>query len=90
MLGDIKRGLSLFFLALKTVIEMPDADADRIIRSLKQENWAISNKLRKAYPQLFQEDGPWFDLHAPIIQAVRAAFEGSSSFRVEFDSENPS
>ena len=61
--------------ALKTVIEMPDADADRIIRSLKQENWAISNKLRKAYPQLFQEDGPWFDLHAPIIQAVRAAFE---------------
>ena len=25
---------------------------------------------------LFQEDGPWFDLHAPIIQAVRAAMTG--------------
>ncbi|MDN8793381.1 hypothetical protein Q0M19_14275, partial [Staphylococcus aureus] len=31
--------------AIKNVIEMPDQDADRIIRSLKQEEWTVSNKL---------------------------------------------
>ncbi len=61
--------------ALKALVEMPDADADRIIRSLKQENWTVSNKLRKELPQIFREDGPFFDLHQRIIGAVRAAFE---------------
>jgi uridine kinase len=61
--------------ALKTLVEMPDADADRIIRSLKQENWVVSNKLRKALPQIFQEGGVFFDLQEQIIGVVRAAFE---------------
>lgn len=60
--------------ALKAVLEMPDTDADRIIRSLKQENWIVSNKLRKELPQIFQPSGPFFDLHPQIIQVVRAAF----------------
>lgn len=60
--------------ALKAVVEMPDADADRIIRSLKQENWIVSNKLRKALPQIFQEGGAFFDLQTHIIAAVRTAF----------------
>ena len=61
--------------ALKNLIEMPDADADRIIRSLRQENWAVRNTLRKALPQIFQEGGAFFDLQEHIIGAVRAAFE---------------
>jgi hypothetical protein len=61
--------------ALKSLVEMPDADADRIIRSLKQENWVVSNKLRKALPQIFQEGGVFFDLQEQIIGVVRAAFE---------------
>jgi Fic/DOC family len=61
--------------SLKAVLEMPDADADRIIRSLKHENWTISHKLRKELPQLFQEGGRFFDLHQQIIESVRSAFE---------------
>lgn len=61
--------------ALKTLIEMPDSDADRIIRSLRQENWTVSSKLRKALPQIFQEGGAFFDLHEQIIGVVRAAFD---------------
>ena len=61
--------------ALKTLVEMPDADADRIIRSLKQENWTVSNKLRNALPQIFQEGGAFFDLQEHLIEAVRAAFD---------------
>ena len=67
--------------ALKAVVEMPNADADRIIRSLRQENWVVSNKLRKALPQIFEEGGAFFDLHLQIVGAVRAAFdpEGEST-----------
>ncbi|RZI58220.1 MAG: Fic family protein, partial [Zymomonas sp.] len=48
-------------LAIKHLVEMPDLDADRIIRSLKDGGWIISNKLRKALPEIFQEGGA---LHA--------------------------
>ena len=65
--------------AVKAVIEMPDADAERIIRSLRQENWTVSNKLRKTLPQIFQEDGAFFDLQATIIGAVRDAFDAEGN-----------
>ena len=55
---------------LKEVLEMPDQDANRIIRSLKENNWQVSAKLRKAYPQL--EDASRAER---IIEAVRSAFE---------------
>lgn len=61
--------------AIKNVIEMPDQDADRIIRSLKQEEWTVSNKLRKSLPQIFEEGGALFAHHSRIVAAVRAAFE---------------
>jgi hypothetical protein len=60
--------------ALKTLIEMPDIDADRIIRSLRQENWTVSNTLRKELPQIFEDNGSFFDLCPQIIGVVRAAF----------------
>ncbi len=65
--------------AIKNWVEMPDQDADLIIRSLKQENWHISNKLRKALPQLFQEGGDLHARHVQIVASVRAAFEGNTS-----------
>lgn len=61
--------------AIKAVVEMPNADAERIIRSLRQSNWAISNKLCKELPQIFQEGGPFFHLHPAIVGAVRSVFE---------------
>lgn len=55
---------------LKDVLEMPDQDANRIIRSLRENGWQVSGKLRKAYPQLD-------DIRRAerIVQAVRSAFE---------------
>lgn len=62
--------------AIKNVVEMPDQDADRIIRSLKEENWEVSNKLRKDLPRIFAPDGDLHEKHAQIVAAVRAVFEG--------------
>lgn len=65
--------------AIKDFVEMPDADADRIIRSLKEGNWQVSNKLRKALPQVFTEDGAFYARHVQIIAAVQAVFESDGS-----------
>lgn len=62
--------------AIKDFVEMPDSDADRIIRSLKEGGWQVSNKLRKTLPQIFAEDGAFYTRHASIVAAVRAVFEG--------------
>ena len=55
---------------LKEVLEMPDQDANRIIRSLKENGWQISGKLRKTYPQL--DDAQRAER---VVDAVRSAFE---------------
>ena len=54
---------------LKEVLEMPDQDANRIIRSLKENGWQISGKLRKTYPRL--DDA---HLAERVVKAVRSAF----------------
>ena len=61
--------------AIKDLIEMPDPDADRIIRSLRDGDWQVSGRLRKTLPQIFAEDGVFYARHAQIIAAVRAVFE---------------
>lgn len=65
--------------AIKDLVEMPDPDADTIIRSLEEGGWQVSNKLRKTLPQIFAEDGIFHSRHAQIIAAVRAVFEGAGS-----------
>jgi hypothetical protein len=55
---------------LKAVIEMPDPDVTRVIRSLKENGWAASGKLLKEYPVF---DDPSRQRQA--IEAVRSAFE---------------
>lgn len=65
--------LMVFRLALerlKDVVEMPDQDANRIIRSVKENDWKISGKLKKQYPQLEDEHRA-----ARIVAAIRSAFE---------------
>ncbi|MFT3800588.1 MAG: Fic family protein [Burkholderiaceae bacterium] len=61
--------------AIKQWVEMPDPDADRIIRSLKEANWRVSNKLRKSMPRLFDPEGDLYERHQRIVDAVRAVFE---------------
>lgn len=72
-MADEARVLVIFQRAqeqLKEVLEMPDQDANRIIRSLRENGWQVSGKLKKAYPQLD-------DTHRAerVVQAVRSAFE---------------
>ncbi|WP_312466821.1 Fic family protein [Stutzerimonas nitrititolerans] len=72
-MADEARVLVIFQRAqerLKEVLEMPDQDASRIIRSLKENGWQVSGKLKKAYPQLN-------DAHRAerVVEAVRGAFE---------------
>lgn len=55
---------------LKDVVEMPDQDANRIIRSLKENGWEISGKLKKTYPQLTEASRA-----ARVVEAVRFAFD---------------
>ena len=55
---------------LKEVIEMPNQDANRVIRALKDNGWRISGKLKKEFPRLE---------HAltalQVMEAVQSAFE---------------
>ena len=55
---------------LKDVLEIPDQDANRIIRSLKENNWQLSGKLKNEYPQL--ADAVTAER---VITAVRLGFE---------------
>ncbi|MOA20242.1 hypothetical protein D3C78_1406740 [compost metagenome] len=72
-MADEARVLVRFELAqqrIKDVLEMPDADAVRIIRSIKEYGWRISGKLAKEYPIL---DDKMRALR--VIEAVQSAFE---------------
>lgn len=55
--------------ALKEIVEMPDHQADRIIRSIQQNQGKLSNVLAKEMP-ILQKPEIW----AAIVQAVFSAF----------------
>lgn len=55
---------------LKEVLEMSDQDTTRVIRSLKENGWRVSGKLKRAYPQLEKQD-----LAERVVEAIRSAFE---------------
>lgn len=55
---------------LKSVLELPNQDANRIIRSLKENGWRVSGKLQAEYPQLRDES-----IAQRVVQAVQSAFE---------------
>src|SRR3546814_14755679 len=57
-------------LALKEVVEMPDQQADRVLRSIEQNNGELSNALAKQMP-ILNELGVW----AEIIEVVSQAFQ---------------
>ncbi len=72
-MADEARVLVRFQLAqqrIKAVLEMPDADAVRMIRSVKESGWRVSGKLAKEYPRL---DDTAMALR--IVEAVQSAFE---------------
>ena len=60
--------------AIKDIVEMPDMQIDRIIRSLDANQGKLSNVLVKEVP-LLAEPGVW----EAIVQAVGVAFDGMQS-----------
>lgn len=59
---------------LKEVLEMPDQDATRIIRSVREQGGAISGKLRKQYPVLADDR-----MAARVLDAIQSAFDDADS-----------
>lgn len=55
--------------ALKEIVEMPDQQADRVLRSIEQNRGELSNVLAKEMPVL-REPGIWSD----IVEVVERAF----------------
>lgn len=56
--------------ALKEIVEMPDHQADRLLRSLEQNQGQLSRALAKEMPILAQ-DGVWSDIVAAVAQAFK-------------------
>lgn len=54
---------------VKDVLEGPDSDIDRIIRSVRENAGQLSNKLKKTYPQLADPH-----IGAALAAAINAAF----------------
>jgi len=55
--------------ALKEIVEMPDQQADRVLRSLEQNQGQLSHVLAKEMPVLAQ-DGIWPDIVAAVSRAL--------------------
>ncbi|URI07883.1 hypothetical protein MW290_04660 [Aquincola tertiaricarbonis] len=60
---------------IKEVVEMPDTQVDRVIRSFESNEGKLSNVLAREIPLLTQE-GAWRDIEA----AMRKAFDDGPSF----------
>lgn len=61
---------------VKDHLEGPNSDIDQIIRSIRDNNWTLSKKLRKAFPML---ENP--RLAESIIEAVREALDPDYQLR---------
>lgn len=66
------RSLRLARERVKQVIEGPDTDIDRIIRSLRDNGGRVSNKLAKEFPALADQQTA-----AELVAALQTVFQGS-------------
>ena len=57
---------------LKQVYEMPNPDADAIIRSLRENQGRVSGKILERYPIIFEDP----DIAGEAVEAVMSALEG--------------
>lgn len=70
--------------AIKEIIEMPDAQADRVIRSVMQNEGSLSNVLAKEVPQ-FKNEEIW----SLVTAAVKSCFGADPSEHDALSSERP-
>lgn len=74
--ADHLRSLRLARERVKQVIEGPDGDIDRIIRSVRENGGKVSNKLLQEIPALADDH-----LAADVTAAIQAAFSPPSEGR---------
>lgn len=67
---------------LKNLVEMPNQDAARIIRAVKDTHWQVSNKLVGEYE--FLQDA---SMQLRVIEAVQSAFEDRDPVEIVEDGE---
>lgn len=65
-LRDIERARA----GVKDYLEGPNTDIDHIIRSVRENRWVLSNKLKKTFPQLHDNK-----LADAIVAAIRSVFD---------------
>lgn len=70
---------------VKEHLEGPNADIDTIIRSVRENGWAISNKLRKLFPLLGERTRA-----DAIVQAIREALDPQAGPVIEPEGEGDS
>lgn len=58
---------------LKEIIEMPDQQADRLLRSIEQNKGVLSGVLKKEMP-ILEKPGLWDE----IVEAVQTAFKNEN------------
>ena len=68
--ANLLRTIDRARIAVKQHLEGPNGDIDQIIRSVRENGWTVSGKLKKAFPMLEDEA-----LQHDIVTAVRAALE---------------
>ena len=71
--AGVMRNLRLARERVKQVVEGPDVDIDRIIRSVRETGGVLSNKLRKEFPPL-QDD----TVATRVVDAIRSVFNGTA------------
>ena len=54
-------------------MEVPDAEASRIIASLRSNSWAVTGKLRHDQPDIFAPVGWQHHLQDAMVEAVKEA-----------------
>lgn len=67
---------------LKSLVEMPNQDAARIIRAVKDNHWRVSNKLMGEYE--FLQDAA---MQLRVVEAVQSAFEDRDPVEIVEDGE---
>jgi hypothetical protein len=67
---------------LKNLVEMPNQDATRIIRAVKDNHWQVSNKLMDEYEFLQNAS-----MLLRVVEAVQSAFEDRDSVEIVEDDE---
>ena len=74
--------------ALKEVVEMPDLQADRVLRSIEQNHGELSNVLAKEMPVLSQA-GVWADITTAVSQALHQGAAADSAVIERYRPEKP-